>query len=552
MFENQQNQHLSRRRLLGLAALSGAAVAGLTTISAAPQAAAAGRRAPRAGDGSFVEAVVIGTGYGAAVSALRLGEAGVPTLMLEMGRLWNKPAEDGNIFCGMLKPDRRSTWFKSRTEAPLGSFLWLDVVNRDIDPYAGVLDRVHFDEMSVYVGRGVGGGSLVNGGMAVVPKRAYFEEVLPKVDAAEMYDRYFPRANSMLKVNHIDKTWFEDTEWYKFARVSREQASKAGLGTTFVPNVYDFGHMRREATGEAPKSALAGEVIYGNNHGKQSLDKTYLAAALGTGKVTIETLHQVKAIRQQKDGGYVLSVDQTDADGKTVGHKEIGCRHLFLGAGSLGSTELLVRARDTGALPDLNAEVGGGWGPNGNIMTGRANHVWNPTGAHQSSIPALGIDDWNNAAAPVFAEIAPMPAGAETWVSLYLAITKNPERGTFVYDKATDRVALRWTRDQNTPAVNAAKSLFDRINQANTTVYRYDLFGKQVKAFSDDFSYHPLGGCVLGKATDLYGRVAGHRNLYVMDGSLIPGSIGVNPFVTITALAERNIERIIAEDVKAA
>ncbi len=547
-----ENQHLSRRRLLGLAALGGAAVAGMTTISAAPRAAAADRTSPRAADGSFVPAVVIGTGYGAAVSALRLGEAGIPTLMLEMGQLWNKPADDGNIFCGMLKPDRRSSWFKSRTEAPLGSFLWLDVINRNIDPYAGVLDKVHFDEMSVYVGRGVGGGSLVNGGMAVVPKRSYFEEVLPRVDAAQMYDRYFPRANSMLKVNHIDKKWFEDTEWYKYARVSRDQAGKAGLSTTFVPNVYDFDHMRREADGTAPKSALAGEVIYGNNHGKQSLDKTYLAAALGTGKVTIETLHQVKAIRRQPDGSYVLSVAQIDADGKTVAQKEIGCRHLFLGAGSLGSTELLVRARDTGTLPDLNAEVGAGWGPNGNIMTGRANHIWNPTGANQSSIPALGIDDWDNPAAPVFAEIAPMPAGLETWVSLYLAITKNPERGTFVYDKATDRAKLRWTRDQNTPAVEAAKSLFDRINKANTTMYRYDLFGSQLKNFSDDFSYHPLGGCVLGKATDLYGRVAGYPNLYVMDGSLVPGSIGVNPFVTITALAERNIERIIAEDVKAA
>lgn len=54
---------------------------------------------------------------------------------------------------------------------------------------------------------------------------------------------------------------------------------------------------------------------------------------------------------------------------------------------------------------------------------------------------------------------------------------------------------------------------------------------------------------VLGEATDSYGRVAGYDNLYVTDGSLIPGSTGVNPFVTITALAERNIERVLAEDI---
>lgn len=541
------NQHLSRRRLLGMAALSAAALSGATTISTAPRAQAAGR----AGDGGgYVPAVVIGTGYGAAVAALRLGEAGVETLMLEMGQQWDKPGADGKIFSGMLKPDERSSWFKKRTEAPLGSFLWLDVVNRDITPYAGVLDRVNYDQMSVYVGRGVGGGSLVNGGMAVTPKRSYFEEVLPQVDAAEMYDRYFPRANSTLRVNHIDTKWFEDTEWYKFARVSRDQAGKAGLGTTFVPNVYDWDYMRREAAGEVPKSALATEVIYGNNHGKMSLDKTYLAAALGTGKVTIRTLHKVKAIRRQNDGSYVLSVEETDAYGKTLAAKEISCGHLFLGAGSLGTTELLLRARETGALPDLSSEIGKGWGPNGNIMTARANHMWNPTGAKQSSIPALGIDDWNNPAAPVFAEIAPMPAGLETWVSLYLAITKNPERGTFVYDAAADRADLRWTRDQNAPAVAAAKSLFDRVNKANGTIYRYDLFGTRLKAFADDFCYHPLGGTVLGKATDLYGRVSGYQNLYVTDGSLIPGSIGVNPFVTITALAERNVERVIQQDIK--
>ncbi|GAA0371531.1 hypothetical protein GCM10009530_22100 [Microbispora corallina] len=49
--------------------------------------------------------------------------------------------------------------------------------------------------------------------------------------------------------------------------------------------------------------------------------------------------------------------------------------------------------------------------------------------------------------------------------------------------------------------------------------------------------------------TDDYGRLPGYRGLYVMDGSLIPGSTGVNPFVTITALAERNMEKIIATDL---
>jgi len=533
---------LTRRQILGAAALQAAAALGITRIGLSTATAATPAAAA-----DYTPAIVIGSGYGAAVAALRLGAAGVQTLVLEMGQLWNTPGSDGKIFNSVTAPDKRSTWFKTRTEAPLATFLWLDVINKDITPFPGVLDKVKYSDMSVYVGRGVGGGSLVNGGMAVTPSRAYFQEILPQVDADAMYGTYFPRANAMLGVNNISPTWFESTEWYQFARVSRDQAVKTGLKTTFIPNVYDFAYMQREAAGTATKSALAQEVIYGNNYGKRSLDKTYLAAAIGTGNVTIQTLTRAKKIRRDTDGTYIVTVDRIDTTGAVVETREIGCGHLFLGAGSLGTTELLVRARDTGALPNLSSKVGAGWGNNGNIMLGRANYLWNPTGANQSTIPTLAIDDWSNTANPVFAEIAPMPAGTETWVSLYLAITKNAERGNFTYNAATDAAVLNWTRAQNQPSVTAAKTLFDRINSANSTIYRYDLFG-DTRAFADDFCYHPLGGCVLGQATDNYGRASGYSGLYVTDGALIPGSTGVNPFVTITALAERNMAQVLAQD----
>ncbi len=91
--------------------------------------------------------------------------------------------------------------------------------------------------------------------------------------------------------------------------------------------------------------------------------------------------------------------------------------------------------------------------------------------------------------------------------------------------------------------------MFDKINHAIGTSYRRDLFTGN-RAFAADFCYHPLGGVLLGKATDNYGRVRNHPNLYVTDSSLIPGSLGVNPFVTITALAERNIAHVLASDLK--
>ncbi|GAA1550987.1 GMC oxidoreductase [Kribbella hippodromi] len=541
----------TRRRFAGLTALTAAAATGLTRIgpAAATPSTAAQTTTARSTTAPYTTALVVGTGYGSAVTALRLGEAGIRTTMIELGQQWTTAGPDGKVFCSTLNPDRRSMWFHRRTEAPLDTFLWLDVVNRDIGtPYAGVLDRIDYPNMGVYVGRGVGGGSLVNGGMAPTPQRAYFEKVLPQVDAAAMYARYFPLARRMLGVNTIDPRYLEKTPAYQYARVSRKHAHQAGFKTAVVPNVYSFDYLEREERKEVPRSALAGEVIYGNNHGKQSLDKTYLADAIGTGNVTIRTLTRVTTIRRYGKG-YLVGLEQIDASGKVLKRSELACRYLFLGAGSVGTTELLLRARETGTLPDLPAAIGTGWGSNGNVMTARANHAWDPTGSLQSTIPTLAIDNWDDPVNPAFAEIAPLPVGLETWASLYLAITVNPERGHFTYNHATDRADLHWSAGQSAPSVRSAQALFDRINRATGTTYRRDLFTGN-RAFAADFCYHPLGGCVLGQATDLYGRVIGHPNLYITDGSLIPGSLGVNPFVTITALAERNLSHLLTTDLK--
>jgi cholesterol oxidase len=542
--ENLVTRHsggLSRRGLLKGGAVTVAALATSSTLGAANASAAT------LSTGDHVPVLVIGSGYGGAVTALRLTQAGITTHVVEMGMAWTTPGADGKIFCNVLNPDGRSFWLRTQTDQPVGYFLGVPA-NKSIPRYTGVLDSEAFAGIRVYQGRGVGGGSLVNGGMAVMPRRAYLQEILPSVDADQMFATYFPRANAGLGVNYIDPTWFESAACYQYARVSRDQAQQSGYATTFVPNVYDFAYMAQEQAGTVPRSALASEVIYGNNYGKRSLDKTYLAAAAATGRLTITTLHTVTAVAPASGGGYTVAMTQLSTAGDPIAYKTVTADRVFFAAGSVGTSKLLVAMKAQGKLPNLPSAVGQRWGNNGNVMVARANHLWNPTGSLESGMPAMGIDNWSDPAGPVFAEIAPFPAGTELWISLYLAITKNPNRGQFVYNASTGKVDLSWQTAQNQPAIDAAKRVFDTINAKQGTIYRTDLFGTY-KTWGDDLTYHPLGGCVLNQATDNYGRLPGYPGLYVMDGSLIPGSTGVNPFVTITALAERNIEQIIATDL---
>ncbi|MFE9865691.1 GMC oxidoreductase [Streptomyces sp. NPDC005506] len=534
---------VSRRRFItGTGSILGAvALAGHST----PAQAGVGSAAAPIDSGAHVPALVIGTGYGGSVAALRLAQSGVDVHMIEMGMAWDTAGPDGKIFSNTTSPDSRSYWLRTRTKQPLSNFLGFPI-DKDVTRSTGILDAEEFSGITVYQGRGVGGGSLVNGGMAVTPKRENFGAVLPSVDADEMYGIYYPRANAALGVGAIDPAWFETAACYQYARVGRKHAQRSGFPFVFVPTVYDWDYMKQEEAGTVPRSALAGEILYGNNYGKKSLQKTYIERIRATGRVAISPLHKVTSVAPATGGGYTVVIEQIDTGGATRATKTVTADRVFFAAGSVGTSKLLVKLKATGALPGLNNEIGKGWGDNGNVMCGRANHLWDPTGSLQASIPTGGIDNW--AAGGAFAEVAPLPTGIETFASFYLSITKNPNRAEFAWNAATGKVDLNWQTAWKQPSIDAARTIFDRINQKEGTIYRTDLFGTY-KIWGDHLTYHPLGGAVLNRATDNYGRLHGYSGLYVIDGSLIPGNTSVNPFVTITALAERNIEKIIATDL---
>ncbi len=478
--------------------------------------------------------IIIGSGYGVAVSALRLCQAGKKVIMLEMGMNW---MNSGLSYSNLLKPGPSSAWLKTKTIAPFFNIF-------PLKPFTGVLDRLDFENINIWVGRGVGGGSLVNGGMAVTPKKSYFEEVFPDLDADLFYTTYFPRAVDELKVNVINENFLENCPFYKFTRVGEAEAHKAGFKTVRVPNVYDFGYMEKEFKNEVPRSALNTEVIYGNNHGKNSMDKTYLQKALDTGNLEIMDLHHVDSIQLNDDESYTLNVNQIDTSGKTIADKTFHCKKLILAAGTMGTLELLLRSHNLHHFP-INDYVGKDWGNNGNFMTGRnwVKPMTGGTGSKQSTIPVAGVDNWDDPEHPFFAEIAPLPMGMDVATALYLQISRVDKKGEIFYKN--NKLGLDWNESHTRKMKENADFFIKKMNKANGGTRAHLLFNN---GFGANICYHPLGGCVLGKATNEFGKLKNHNHLFVLDGSLIPGTIGVNPFVTIVAITEYCIENLMDQN----
>ncbi|RRS05800.1 GMC family oxidoreductase [Aquabacterium soli] len=521
-------------RVLSMAAPTAAALAGLMTDEAyAAQ-----------GD-EHVANLVVGSGYGGAVTALRLAQAGQPVTMLEMGRLWNTPGKDGKVFCKPFSPDDRAMWFKDRITAvfstigtiiPVSSLLKVPVA-------AGILDVVSSPNMDVYLGRGVGGGSLVNLAMLITPYRETLQRILPSsISIDELYSTYYPRARAGLGGNMIRPAYYQASAYHKYARVACAQAAKAGFQWRTLDSGYDMAYMEQEEAGLVPKSALGSEGGFGNNYGKKSLDKTYLAEAVGTGLVRIQPLTEVTSISRAGDGRYLVSTKQIDVTGKVLAIRTISCDRLFLGGGSMGTTQLLVKARATGTLPNLNEHVGTRWSSNGEIFMVR--NVYTSTGSKTSVLPATGIDAYDHRGNQVYSMNIAMPLGIDTFSTAHITMTQTPELGRFTYDAQKQQSVLQWSTNAKTEPVTSARSVYDRINKVNGATYNKSWFGgKQV---GDNATYHPLGGCPLGLATSDIGEVKGYPGLYVMDSSLFPDSLVANPALSTAAFAERNIERIIA------
>ncbi len=537
IYHPEHDSKLTRRQFIERFSTAGLALSGLGLLGCDVADIVSPVRTPTE-TAHDVPALIIGSGFGGAVTALRLGQAGIRTMVLEQGKRW--PITP-NTFSPSFPPDGRSTWLRTRTILPFGPSL-------PISRHTGVLDRIDYENMQVYRGTAVGGGSIVYGGITVQPPEDLFYEIFPRGLSYQELEPYYDRVRHILRITTVPAD-IEAQPYYDYARVFAEHGANAGLEVQSVGQATDWDVIRSEIAGTVRPSTIIGEAYYGNNGGsKNSLDQNYLPMAEATGYVTIHPLRRVIDIAQKSSENYRVTVEEIDETGRVLQTKEITTTYLFLAAGSVGTTELLVKAHELGDLPNLNAEVGQGWGTNGSSMFMRS--VNELTGKMQGGPIIKMISDYNNAASPSSIESVFFPLGQECGCLLHLLLSLDTERGQFSYNSATNKTELMWPVSGSDQAVRAAMDFAKRMNAANG-----GLLGPpaglpfQLPDVLKDFTYHPLGGMVMDKACDLNGRVHGYPKMYVMDGSALPGSCATaNPSLTIAALAERNIETILAED----
>jgi cholesterol oxidase len=541
---------ISRRSFIRVSGAAGAAVIG------------AGLPAWAAPKEEFTDALVIGSGFGGAISALRLAQAGIHVTVLERGRRWAiRP--DGNTFATFDAPDGRSSWFSNVTT---------DLNPTPIDRYAGVFElidptttaSIRARGVTLHNGAGVGGGSLVFNATMLQPRRELFNRVFPaNIDYDEMVSVYYSRVRGVLGLSRIPDDILA-TDYYASTRANLQQSQAAGMDYgTQVEYAVDWNIVREEMAGTKAPSAIAGQSWFGLNSGaKKSVDHNYLRLAERTGRVQVLPLHVVTDIAEAgRDGLYTVAVNEITADGVVRRRKKFTCRHLFLAAGSSATPAMLVRARERGALPRLNPHVGRFWGTNGDFIALR--------GGMGGFAPALGgpcghvvIEDRDNPYSPTSLVELVVPSnfharslGGDPGFSLYVGLGLVPPIGNFTYDRASDSVTINWPNtDPRLDAYAAGcNSMLERLNAANPgsfTPFNTEDPG-YIASGGPALTGHPVGGAVIGKACDFSGRVHGHRGLYVVDGSLVPGGGvgGVNPAFTISALVERCLDTIVSRDL---
>ena len=473
---------------------------------------------------SPVKAVVIGSGFAGSVAALRLGQAGFATTVLERGQQW--PTEGENVFPGLNIGDRRAMWTipSASATAPTARA-----------PYAGLVETISGTPISAQCGACVGGGSLVYGGVLIPSRRNAFNTVFPQLSFDDMENIYYPRVIRQIGAAPIpDDVLASPT--YRSHLAFIEDAGVAGYQVIRPNTSFDWDIIRQEIAGTIPPAASIGEYAFGcDSHAKLSTDKNYLRDALATGNVELRSLTEVEMIRETPRG-YTVTCRHITAEGALLERYELQATHLFLAAGSMNTTKLLLKSQAAGELKGANDRLGHGWGTNGDQLL--ANSRGEPIAGRQGGPACIAYIDDSNPDYPVTAMHSPWPVGSQ----LQMVMSVPDKLGQLTYDAARDAVDILWAPDAGTPSELTRRASFQRIVAASSGAEN------PLAGFIGNTIWHPLGGALMGDACDDLGQVYGYRNLFAIDGSLLPGSAAtVNPALTIAANAERIMETLVKQ-----
>jgi len=533
------------------------------------------------------DVVVVGSGYGGGVAACRLARAGRKVCVLERGREL-QPGDYPNDTLSMLQEIQVDT-----KPARLGSS-------------SALFDVRVYDDINVAVGCGLGGTSLINAGLVLRPDPRVFQGARWPAQLADetRLDVYFERAKAMLRPAVYPEHLPPLT---KFKAIER---SARGMQLPFsrLPMLVNFealpGGVNHVGVPQAACVAC-GDCITGCNYGaKNTVLMNYLPDARRNG-AEIYTGAQVSAVTHSA-GGWRVRVQIEDGSERMV---EAGS--VVLAAGTLGSTEILLRSRASGlgvspalghrfsgngdmvaltynADVDVNAIGFGKLDPNGRepvgpcstglidarggrpIEEGMIMVDGAAPGAFAKWLPALlaalsettgqdtdhGLSDAiKEKARELESKLAGPHTGAVQRTQICLVVAHDDAAGEIYLDG--DRLNIRWPEVGRQAPFERADAMMREASRALGGTYIpsptwHELLGRKL------VTGHPLGGCSVADdardgVVDHRGQVfrgesgtAVHPGLYVMDGSIIPSALGVNPLLTITGLAERCCELMLS------
>jgi len=520
------------------------------------------------------DAIVVGSGFGGAVSACRLSEAGARVLVLERGRRWSPETYPR----GPLAP-----WFYAH-DAPAKLNGWLDL-------------RV-FNRLIIAMGAGVGGGSLCYSSVLLEAPAERFARGWPSEIQRDALQPHYDRSKGMLRPRPIP-----DGQKTRRAMLLARSAEKRGWSDRYssVPLAVSFDESwnydlegaidaKHSHPFDNDQGRRQGTCVHLGNcdigcdvHAKNTLDLNYLASAENHG-AEIRPLSVVR--RLQPDGtGWRVGFDRIEG-GRLIPSEESADR-VILAAGSLGSTELLLRARDDfRTLPGLSARLGRGFSPNANVLTpdiypasADIRQSIGPTitsgldfgdGSVQGERFVIQDDGFPNLLFDVLKARSDYKPSFQSWlvrqglkrgvgepnvlgnVMIWLGAGVDAGDGQILLHRKLltfwkKSLAVDWDVRASKGVVDAILETHRQLSEAGGGELHVPWFWRLFRGMT---TVHPLGGCGMGQSpedgvVDHRGEVFGHRGLHVLDGSTIPVPIGRNPSLTIAALAERAADLMI-------